>query len=272
MKKVLSLILALITLLLCLIGCDNGKSYKVTVENDQYLYERLERRYKAGEQVVVKCHMITDVSMTVYMNGKSLGTQKPIKTDDKYTHWEYYFTMPSENVTLTFEVKDGFDVLPSKSCSHPKIEEDDGDGDVFDSGSSNAGYYSGNDIIETSLNFDKIANSSVEHLPLYKFDTYEEWLSFKDRYENILNIGFEDVDRAYFEEFTLFLAYKKTNSSSYRYKMCGFYFNNEELCIHIEEITNAEIVDNAMDGWFISLSLDKPITENMTVFDAVLEE
>ena len=271
MKKTLSLVLALITLLFCFFGCDNGKSYKVTVENEEYLYERLERRYKAGDQVVVKCHMMTDVSLIVYMNGESLGQEKAIKIDGVYTHWEYYFTMPSEDVTLTFEVKDGFDVLPSKSCSHPKIENDEADGDVFDSGSFNAGYYSGNNIVENSLNFDKITNSSVEHLPLYKFDNYEEWLSFKEQYENVLNIGFEYVDEAYFEEFTLFLAYKKTNSSTYRYRICGIYLDNEEICIHIEETTNAEIVDDAMGGWLISLSLDKPITENLIKFDSVIE-
>ena len=64
------------------------KSYSVTVEGgDEFLYENLNRKYKEGEQVVVKTNIILDMSLTVYVNGKSIGTGKAIKTGDEYTHW-----------------------------------------------------------------------------------------------------------------------------------------------------------------------------------------
>ena len=44
----------------------NIKSYSVTVEGgDEFLYENLNRKYKEGEQVVVKTNIILDMSLNV---------------------------------------------------------------------------------------------------------------------------------------------------------------------------------------------------------------
>ncbi len=83
-------------------------SYSVKVENDEFLYEKLNDKYKEGEQVVVKTEILLDASITVYVNGESIGMGKAIETGDEYTHWEYYFTMPSKDVVIKLEVTDGF--------------------------------------------------------------------------------------------------------------------------------------------------------------------
>ena len=122
---------------------NNVKSYSVTVEDgDEFLYENLNRKYKEGEQVVVKTNIILDMSLTVYVNGKSIGTGKAIKTGDEYTHWEYYFTMPSEDVTITFEEKDG--MLP------PSLRDE-----ALASRDVAWANYADGDYIEDALNFDK---------------------------------------------------------------------------------------------------------------------
>ncbi len=82
--------------------------YKLTVENaDRYLYERPEKHYAEGDTVVIRTHIILDADLICFVNGKSIGTGKAIMTDGKYTHWEYTFTMPGEEVTVTFEVSGG---------------------------------------------------------------------------------------------------------------------------------------------------------------------
>ncbi len=107
MKKLLALLMTAF-LLISMVAC-SGNSYKVTVDDqDITLYEPLSKRYEAGEQVVIKTHMATDISVECFVNGKSVGTQTAIKTGDNYTHWEFYFEMPAEDVTITFEVRDGF--------------------------------------------------------------------------------------------------------------------------------------------------------------------
>lgn len=106
MKKLLAILLCLCSLFV-LASC-GSESYSVKVKGgDEYLYEEPNRRYKEGEQVVIKTNIFLDMSLTVYVNGQSIGTGKAIKTGDEYTHWEYYFTMPNEDVTITFEEKDG---------------------------------------------------------------------------------------------------------------------------------------------------------------------
>ncbi len=110
MKKILSLLLVL-TMLITMVACSelNLDSYKLTiVDSSNLLYEQPSRRYEAGEQVVIKTKILYDADIECYANGKSLGGHKDIETDGKYTHWEFYFEMPAEDVTITFEVKDGF--------------------------------------------------------------------------------------------------------------------------------------------------------------------
>ncbi len=115
MKKFLIMLISAIMLISMVACSDSG--YKVTVDDQNItLYEPLSKRYDAGEQVIIKTHIATDVSVECFVNGKSVGTQTAIKTDDGY-HWEFYFEMPAEDVTITFEVKDGFLVDPPNNDS-----------------------------------------------------------------------------------------------------------------------------------------------------------
>lgn len=110
MKKI-SLILALL-LLLCsfsLLAVACGEKYQLTViDPSNLLVEPLKDSYKAGETVTVKVHILMDADIVAYLDGQDLGKYKVIETDGAYTHWEFYFTMPDHDATLTFEIKDGF--------------------------------------------------------------------------------------------------------------------------------------------------------------------
>ncbi len=103
MKK----LLVLLALALLLVGCTPTR-YRLTVEGDRdLLYESPEGRYLPDTQIVIKTHIIYDVGLECFVNGESIGTQTAVQTDGTYTHWEFYFTMPEENVTVTFETVGG---------------------------------------------------------------------------------------------------------------------------------------------------------------------
>lgn len=110
MKKI-SLILALLLLLcsfsLLTVAC--SKKYQLTViDPSNLLIEPLKDSYKAGETVTVKVHILMDADIVAYLDGQDLGKYEVIEIDDVYTNWEFYFTMPDHDATLTFEIKDGF--------------------------------------------------------------------------------------------------------------------------------------------------------------------
>lgn len=244
---------------------ESVKSYSVTVEGgDEFLYENLSRKYKQGEHVIIKTNIILDLSLTVYVNGESIGTGKAIKTGDEYTHWEYYFTMPSEDVTITFEEKDGM---------------------LVDQNNWNAGTawvnYGGNDAFYFgALNSDKFSISSVKHLPIYKFDslaalsefkfTFENDFSFDQSYDEIQSFetAIQDFDDEFFAEYSLFVVYVSANSGSLRFGVNSVYNDGEDFCIYIEQLNDPENVTNDMAGWFILLPELKSAVKGCTTFDA----
>lgn len=93
----------------------------------------------------------------------------------------------------------------------------DGDVEIFDIEVSYANWIGDSAIYFGALNNEKLAISSVHHLPIYKFDTLEELDSFKEsfgvegvgRYDEVLS--FDEVSERYDEEFfdenTLLLVY-----------------------------------------------------------------
>lgn len=101
MKKLAILLLAL-TLVISLTACIGF--YTVTVEDEwELLYEQPAKVYRAGENVVIKTHIVNDTNIECYVNGICIGRQTPTKTGEEFTHWEYHFDMPAENVVVTFE-------------------------------------------------------------------------------------------------------------------------------------------------------------------------
>ncbi len=109
MRRLLVLGLIL-TMLLLTVGCEIGgeETYRLTVASgEELLHEQPAKRYCAGEQVTIKVGILYDADVECFVNGESIGIQTPIRVDDKYSHWEYYFTMPAENVSVTLKTVGG---------------------------------------------------------------------------------------------------------------------------------------------------------------------
>ena len=78
------------------ISNDTNNIYPVTVKGlTEFLVEPLEKEYKAGTEVVVKVHPITDVGIYVFMN----NTKVP-KVNFDSDYWEYQFVMPECATTI----------------------------------------------------------------------------------------------------------------------------------------------------------------------------
>ncbi len=124
MKKVLSLLLVLI-ISITMVACSelNSDTYNlIIVDPSNLLYEQPSKSYEAGEQVVIKTKILYDADIECYANGKSLGGHEDIKTDGIYTHWEFYFEMLAEDVTITFEVKDGFQAYENELLTYESLQ------------------------------------------------------------------------------------------------------------------------------------------------------
>lgn len=148
---------------------------------------------------------------------------------------------------------------------------------VSESFVSNAGYCSDDDLVSGSLNFEKFGNSKQEHLIIYKFDFLTEFTNFQMQYQDRLSFeellhGLNITDDTYFADKSLLLIYKFTTDASLRYDVYGVYVDNKTLCIHICQNDISDDGIKKKDGWFLALLLRKEQIDDITYFDAVLEE
>lgn len=80
----------------------NSKQFDLTCNDPEgYLIENLNSRYVLGERIVVKTKTLPEEDLICYVNGRYLDSQTPVFDGDDL-HWEFYFEMPAENVTITF--------------------------------------------------------------------------------------------------------------------------------------------------------------------------
>ncbi len=89
------------------------KSHKVTMKDEDWLFEDLKDRYFEGEKVTVKIGTVTDTGYLLLANGKNVKEVVP-NSDGSYDYWEFAFTMPNEDVVLEFKTYDGFLQYPNE--------------------------------------------------------------------------------------------------------------------------------------------------------------
>ena len=152
--------------------------------------------------------------------------------------------------------------------------------ELFDITVSYANWGELTEIYAKALNTEKMAMSSVIHLPIYKFDTLAELEQFKNDVKDVLSIeqGYDEVpsfnestakyDESFFTENTLMLVYVEATSGSYRYGVDSIYHADGNFCIHIKQTNNPEIHSDDMSGWFITVAVPDSMVADCTVFDA----
>ena len=108
---------------------------------------------------------------------------------------------------------------------------DESNVETFESTVSYANWAEASEIYFGALNKDKMAISSVQHLPIYKFDTLNDLEQFKQTFGNTFTMdsswdevpSFNDAtakyDSAFFEENSLILIYVSANNSTHRFNV-----------------------------------------------------
>lgn len=73
----------------------------------EMLLEPLAESYFPGQTVTLKTDILCDADLHLYVNGEFVCSQTTVDTEDGYI-WEFYFTMPAENVVIDFVPVEGF--------------------------------------------------------------------------------------------------------------------------------------------------------------------
>lgn len=132
------------------------------------------------------------------------------------------------------------------------------------------------------LNAEKLVISSVRHLPVYKLDTSEDLVRFKENFRDILTLdqGYDEVasfnevaasyDDSFFANHTVILAYVTASSGSFRYVLQDISTEGTTLCLNVVQMNHPEVYTDDMAGWFVVAEvLDSDLTD-YTEFDAKL--
>ena len=279
MKKLIAIILAL-TCIICLAACDNKSGKDFDKPTDQHQFDAT----------------ILEIHDNYFLVEPGAGMDELKSADkievstqnaDKSVEWKV-----GDLVLITY---DGviLETYPARLNQVYKVEkgtlkftEDETQpggtpaDETFDITVSYANWGELNEIYSKALNIDKMAISSVRHLPIYKFDTLAELEQFKNDVKDVLSIdaGYDEMpsfnestakyDEAFFTENTLMLVYVEATSGSYRYGVNSVYHADGNFCIHIEQTNNPETHTDDMSGWFITVAVPDSMVADCTTFDA----
>jgi len=154
--------------------------------------------------------------------------------------------------------------------------------EAFDIAVSYANWTDESEIYCGALNADKMVYSSVQHLPIYKFDTLEDLEQFKLTFSEVLamDYGYDEVpsfndttdkyDETFFEENTLVLVYVGAGSGTYRFGVNSVFCDGNSFCIHIGQVNDPEVFTDDMAGWFVTVAVPDSMAANCAEFDADL--
>lgn len=107
MKKVFTIFCAACVMLSSVVfaACNDKEQYTLTVLGSDLLYENLNEKYAAGEEVSVKTKIRPSEGVKVALDTEYLVKTK--STQDDY--WQFTFEMPAHNATLNISSFEGFD-------------------------------------------------------------------------------------------------------------------------------------------------------------------
>ena len=220
MKKILSLVIALITLLFCLVGCDNSKDIVLTDEDihTDYagVYLTLSSVDDSGEHKKLnavwhnetfkevtygegyKIEYLQDGEWKSVLKGEhivsSIANLLKAKGTNEKSYSTELFDLSKEGtyrLISDFSLGDGkmyntWVTFEVKKASTDKLDNIQPGGtdvhDAFDIRISWANWLDGTTVDEGCLNFDQLAISSVHHIPLHKFSSRSELDAFKARF------------------------------------------------------------------------------------------
>lgn len=234
----------------------------------------------ASHTLVLQTKQDTDLTIYSYLKGLYIYFNS-----DFSSVWVNDGVKPtlSYKVINPEKVKGIFEHIKNYNVSEPAIGGVDSTNvHSFESTVSYANWAEASEIYFGALNREKMAISSVQHLPIYRFDTLNDLEQFKRTFGDTFTMdgSWDEVpsfnnatakyDSAFFEDNSLMLIYISANNSTHRFKVHSIGYDEKSFCVHIAETTNAEEVDTAMAGWFVTVAVSDELIMNCTEFDADL--
>lgn len=196
--------------------------YTLTVNDPEgWLLEQPENRYCAGETITVKTEVLLDTDLEAILDGVSIGTQTAVRTGEEY-HWEYTFTMPDHDATLSFRLS-GDDPAPLDFRAQ-SIRTD--------------GYSSGMTYPMA------VVIRSAQELQDYCDTNQGRW-----QLEGLLEAA-KAYDDAYFRDRVLILVVLEANSGSVRYTVTDLLPAKDRLTVRIQ-VDAPEYGTSDMAQWHI---------------------
>ena len=135
-------------------------------------------------------------------------------------------------------------------------------------------------ILSECLNAEWMYMSSVQHWPLFKFETVSDLQDFKTAFADALTFdrGYDEIpsfdsyaaeyDDVFFLSRTLILCYVTASSGSYRYGIADVSVNGDALCMYVKQLNHPEVCTADVQGWFVLAEVSKADIENCKTFDA----
>ena len=133
-------------------------------------------------------------------------------------------------------------------------------------------------IYDNAINATDV-QSGKSNIPIYKFDTLNELVNFKNTFNSVLsfdsnygnNVSFTEIVANYNEEFfegnSIILLYVTSGSGSNRFGLHGIQY--DETSFHVlVNATYPEIGTCDMAGWFILIEVPDEMFENCQIFTA----
>lgn len=135
-------------------------------------------------------------------------------------------------------------------------------------------------ILSECLNAEWMYMSSVQHWPLFRFETAQELQDFKTAFADTLTFdrGYDEIpsfdtyaaeyDDAFFSANTLLLSYVTASSGSYRYGITDVSVNRDTLCLYVKQLNHPQSYTADVQGWFVMAEVSKADIINCKHFDA----
>ncbi len=142
--------------------------------------------------------------------------------------------------------------------------------------------FTGSNTLHGGLNADKLYISSVQHLPIYKFESRKEIERFivTNGDKISLDSGWDEIpsvktvlaqyDEAFFEENVLFAVFVQCADCTHRFAIDNVYNDGTNFTIHVKQTNHPQMVAEMVAGWMLTYTAKKEDIKTCTQFDADL--
>lgn len=135
-------------------------------------------------------------------------------------------------------------------------------------------------IEQAAINADEMNDDAVAHLPVFKFDTSEEFNEFLSVFDDEFDTGYSDAtdfrdglkgyDDEFFKDKSVIVVFFKTGSSNVLTDIESVFFDGGKFCLNFR---NSSLGDGGLavvSSWMTVVGVEKRFIDDCNYFDAVL--